>query len=85
MVPQPFHASSALSQERKKASLRITASFWQASALAWGPTQASGEYVLHCGPPWAAGNIVPHHSFHYALQGESLLWFLEHLLTLLLH
>jgi len=48
--------------------------------------QATGGYLLHCGPPWTAGEqpASPWSSSQVAREG-SLLWHLKHLLPLLLH
>ena len=54
-------------------------------ALAWGPPRAAGGYLLHHGPPWAAGGQPASPWSSPQAAGESLLWRLEHLLPLLLH
>ena len=64
---------------------RVTASFGHTPALSWGPSWATGGYLLHCGPPWAAeGQPASPWSSPWAAE-ESLLWCLERLLPLLLH
>jgi len=40
-------------------------------APAWGASWATGGYLLHCGPVWAAGISLPHHGLLYGLQGVS--------------
>ncbi|XP_050759950.1 thymidine kinase 2, mitochondrial isoform X3 [Gymnogyps californianus] len=68
------------------ASHGVTASFGHPPALVWGPPRAAGGYLLHHGPPWAAGGqpaSSPWSSPRAA--GEFLLRRLEHLLPLLLH
>jgi len=34
--------------------------------------QATGGDLLHCGPPWAAGDSLLHHGLHHELQGKTL-------------
>ena len=64
----------------------ITASFrTYPSAPIWGPLWASGGYLLHHGPPWAAGAQPTSPWSSPQTAGESLLQCLEHLLSLLLH
>jgi len=39
-------------------------------ALAWGPPQAAGRYLLHHGLPWAAGRQPAYHGLVHGLQGN---------------
>jgi len=39
-------------------------------APAGDPPQATGGYLLHCGPQWAAGDSLTHNGLHYGLQGN---------------
>jgi len=59
---------------------RVTASFGHPPALAWGPPLAADGYLLHCGPPWAAGAQPALPGSAPWAAGESLLQQLEHLL-----
>ena len=68
-----------------RASHGVTASFGHPPAPAWGPPRAAGGYLLHRGPPWAAGGQPASPWSSPWAAGESLLWCLEHLLPLLLH
>jgi len=64
---------------------RVTASFGYPPALAWGPPRAAEGYLLHRGPPWAAGAQPASPWSSPQAAGEPLLWCLEHLLPLHLH
>jgi len=48
----------------------FTASFGHPPVSAWGPPRASDGYLLHCGPPWAAGDSLSHHGLLHRLQGN---------------
>jgi len=63
----------------------VTASFEHPAASAWGASWAEGGYLLHCGPPWAAGTQPASPQSAPRAAGESLLQHLKHLLPLLLH
>ena len=67
-----------------RASHGVTASFGHPPAPAWGPPRAAGGYLLHRGPPWAAGGQPASPWSSPRAAGESLLRRLEHLLPLLL-
>jgi len=51
----------------------------------WSLPWAAGRYLLHRGPPWAAGTQPAPPWSAPGASGESLLGHLEHLLPLLLH
>ena len=63
-----------------RASHGVTASFGHPPAPAWGPPRAAGGYLLHLGPPWAAGGQPASPWSSPQAAGESLLRRLEHLL-----
>jgi len=52
----------------------VTVSFRHPPALACSPLRAASGYLLCCGPPWAAGDSLPHrdslphHGLHHGLQ-----------------
>jgi len=54
-------------------------------APVWGPPRAAGGYLLHRGPPWAAGAQPASPWSSPQAVGESPLLCLEYLLSLLLH
>jgi len=47
----------------------VTASFRHSPTPKWGLPQAAGGH-LHCGPPWTAGDSLPHCCLHHGLQGN---------------
>ena len=64
----------------------VAPSFRHPPALAWGFPRTAGGYLLHCGPPWAAGGQPDSPWSSLQAAGERLLQLLEHLLPrLLLH
>jgi len=64
---------------------RVTPLFGHPPAPAWGLPRAAGGYLLHHGPPWAAGRHPASPRSTPWAAGESLLWCLEHPLPLPLH
>ena len=66
----PGACFSAGSQHSVTPLHRVTASFGDPPAPAWGTSWAAGEDLLHLGPPWAAEGSLPHHGLLHRLQGN---------------
>jgi len=64
---------------------RVTESLEHPAAPMWGLPRAAGGYLLHRGPPWAAGGQPASPWSAPRAAGEALLWCLEQLLPLVLH